>query len=75
MSVPQLEVNTSHIQQSQSAQSGQNTGSTTSLPTAHADVRLVVLDGIVMGPNVWLYFVHDIILIIFIALYLCWMSG
>ena len=53
--VPALEVDTSHIQQAQSSQPGQNTGSTPSSSTSHADVRLVVLDGIVMGPNVWLY--------------------
>jgi len=53
--VPALEVDTNHIQQAQSSQPGQNTGSTPSSSTSHADVRLVVLDGIVMGPNVWLY--------------------
>jgi hypothetical protein len=51
--VPRLQVNVGNIQQQAGA--SQTTQSSEPIPidsTNHADVRLVVLDGIVMGPNV-----------------------
>jgi len=50
--VPQLD--SGNIQQVQSSQSMHQTKSTHNPLIAHADVRLVVLDGIVMGPSVGL---------------------
>ncbi len=58
--MPQLEVNTGNIQHVQSFQSVQQTKSAQNPVTVYADIRLVVLDGIVKDPSVCLDVLYTI---------------
>jgi hypothetical protein len=61
--VPQLEINVGNVQQVGAPQIVQRSEPIQAAPNNHADVRLVVLDGIVMGPNVGFNAKYDIYII------------